>query len=627
MAAPLQLTRTHRVLIGVVVFGAVVIAGIGFAGSYAAVRELALQKGFGNFSYVFPVGIDAGICVLLALDLLLTWARIPFPLLRQTAWLLTAATIAFNGGAAWPDPLGVGMHAVIPVLFVVSVEAARHAIGRIADITADKHMEGVRLTRWLLSPGPTFLLWRRMKLWELRSYEQVIKLEQERLVYQASLRSRFGRVWRRKAPVEALMPLRLARYGVPLAETAPAGLAAAGIVESPIEFTFAVERAPAPTPAEDPALEPAARAEGEPVELSGEAPHTTDQAPLGRAGQAPEVEQTDEAEGFAAAYQAWIANFQTAPSAAQFAYWLQDHGITTAAGGLLTDAQLQPLLKVLNQRYGPTPEPIAAVQQADDELSWYDYFYNSWLAYAQEHGAYPDAGALAAYVYGRDQIAGPGGRPLTGADLQGFVEDFQQRAFPESAPPVEVPAGDSREQHADELASGNDETTESAPAGAGAQAAKNQRGLRASAPIDGPAPNEDPSAGEAVGLSTVDRYYLAWAEYQAQRSEEPASSTVEAEELSVYLADEKGLRGRGGKPVSAGNLRRYLLPFRIYRLWAEQRLRSQTPSLEAVAQECAAQGITAQHHRPITAAYIAGQVDDFERRWQALPRHHAQNQQ
>ncbi|MBV2354978.1 DUF2637 domain-containing protein [Streptomyces sp. J2-1] len=219
----------HRILIGVVVAGAMVIAGIGFAGSYAAVRALALTKGFGNFSYVFPVGIDAGICVLLALDLLLTWIRIPFPLLRQTAWLLTAATIAFNGAAAWPDPLGVGMHAVIPVLFVVAVEAARHAIGRIADITADKHMEGVRLTRWLLSPLPTFLLWRRMKLWELRSYDQVIKLEQERLVYQARLRSRFGRAWRRKAPVESLMPLRLARYGVPLAETAPEGLAAAGI--------------------------------------------------------------------------------------------------------------------------------------------------------------------------------------------------------------------------------------------------------------------------------------------------------------------------------------------------------------------------------------------------------------
>ncbi|MET7363955.1 DUF2637 domain-containing protein [Streptomyces sp. NPDC005562] len=244
----MQLTRTHRILIGVVVAGAVVIAGIGFAGSYAAVRELAEEKGFGSFSAVFPVGVDAGICVLLALDLLLTWLRIPFPLLRQTAWLLTAATIAFNAASSWGDPLGVAMHAVIPVLFVVAVEAARHAVGRIADITADKHMEGVRLTRWLLSPVPTFKLWRRMKLWELRSYEQVIKLEQERLVYQARLQARFGRAWRRKAPVESLMPLRLARFGVPLAETAPAGLAAAGI--EPVLLPPAPTTVPVPVPAQ-----------------------------------------------------------------------------------------------------------------------------------------------------------------------------------------------------------------------------------------------------------------------------------------------------------------------------------------------------------------------------------------
>ncbi|MFF9568482.1 DUF2637 domain-containing protein [Streptomyces sp. NPDC014685] len=210
----------QRRLVVTVVTGAVLIATIGFAGSYAAVRALAERRGFGTFALVFPIGLDAGIIVLLALDLLLSWLRMPFPLLRHTAWLLTAATIAFNGAAAWPDPLGVGMHAVIPVLFVVVVEAARNAIGRLAAITADRHIEPVRLSRWLLSPVPTFRLWRRMKLWELRSYEQVIKLEQDRLIYQARLQARYGRRWRRTAPVEELLPLRLARYGRPLNETA-----------------------------------------------------------------------------------------------------------------------------------------------------------------------------------------------------------------------------------------------------------------------------------------------------------------------------------------------------------------------------------------------------------------------
>ncbi|MFF7858962.1 DUF2637 domain-containing protein, partial [Streptomyces sp. NPDC007904] len=432
-----QLTRGHRILIGVVVAGAVVIAGIGFAGSYAAVRELAVQKGFGDFSYVFPIGIDAGICVLLALDLLLTWIRIPFPLLRQTAWLLTAATIAFNGAAAWPDPLGVGMHAVIPVLFVVSVEAARHAIGRIADITADKHMEGVRLTRWLLSPVPTFLLWRRMKLWELRSYEQVIKLEQARLVYQASLRSRFGRNWRRKAPVEALMPLRLARYGVPLAETAPAGLAAAGITEPPIILTVeAVDHTSAPAQPDPSEPGPTATVTRETAELELEKTEpfprpATSEAFEQPAGPPASMQEVDER--FAEAYQAFLARFQAEPTAAQWALWLRDaYGISTGTGNPLSEMQVQPLLQILQQRYAPETENLA-VSGADPEepqptdQSWYDYFLSAWRAYHQEQGVHPDAAALAAYVYERDAITTTGGRPVTAQDLAEFVTLFQQR--------------------------------------------------------------------------------------------------------------------------------------------------------------------------------------------------------
>ncbi|MET7637099.1 DUF2637 domain-containing protein [Streptomyces sp. NPDC005438] len=277
------MNRTHRILVGVVVAGAVLIAAIGFAGSYSAVRDLAERKGFGQFSPFFPIGVDAGIVVLLALDLLLTWVRIPFPLLRQTAWMLTAATIAFNGAAAWPDPLGVGMHAVIPVLFVVTVEAARHAIGRIADITADKHMEGVRLSRWLLAFPSTFRLWRRMKLWELRSYDQVIRMEQDRLVYEARLRGRYGRAWRRRAPIEAMMPLRLARYGIPLSETASAGLEAAGIsppVRPPTEEARALPGTASPRATERP-VRPEPAAQAAPPEVDQPAPAADTEEPPG----------------------------------------------------------------------------------------------------------------------------------------------------------------------------------------------------------------------------------------------------------------------------------------------------------------------------------------------------------
>ncbi|RIH58394.1 DUF2637 domain-containing protein [Streptomyces sp. SHP22-7] len=54
------------------------------------------------------------------------------------------------------------MHGVIPLLFIVAVEAARRAFVKASD-TRDS--QGVPLARWLLSPGRTAALWRRMKLW------------------------------------------------------------------------------------------------------------------------------------------------------------------------------------------------------------------------------------------------------------------------------------------------------------------------------------------------------------------------------------------------------------------------------------------------------------------------------
>ncbi|MCX5368815.1 DUF2637 domain-containing protein [Streptomyces sp. NBC_00015] len=425
MSAPIQLTRTHRVLIGVVVTGAVIIAGIGFAGSYAAVRELALEKGFGNFSYVFPIGIDAGICVLLALDLLLTWIRIPFPLLRQTAWLLTAATIAFNGAAAWPDPLGTGMHAVIPILFVVSVEAARHAIGRIADITADKHMEGVRLTRWLLSPLPTFLLWRRMKLWELRSYEQVIKLEQERLVYQARLRSRFGRAWRRKAPVESLMPLRLARYGVPLAETAPAGLAAAGIEPAVLP--------PAPVPAAAPQQELTAAASvgaGVRAVEAAPAPLQAQQTPQGRqVGYAPVPAPTEEEQSpwFQAPHEvAYQGGYDpTYDPSEQYAQWYEEQ---QQAEQYQDQYQEEPPAQEPSpEETGSFPIPVGPGRSRElgegggtpviepDEEAYYQVFRQS------IDGSFPTPGVLG------DNIQATYGTTMSPSALKTLTERFQHR--------------------------------------------------------------------------------------------------------------------------------------------------------------------------------------------------------
>ncbi|MFR9756658.1 DUF2637 domain-containing protein [Streptomyces sp. TR06-5] len=500
-----SLNRTHRILVGIVVTGAVVIAAIGFAGSYAAVRDLAVKKGFGDFAPFFPIGIDAGIVVLLALDLLLTRIRIPFPLLRQTAWLLTAATIAFNGAAAWPDPLGVGMHAVIPVLFVVSVEAARHAIGRIADITADKHMEGVRLSRWLLAFPSTFRLWRRMKLWELRSYEQVITMEQDRLVYEARLRARYGRGWRRRAPVEAMMPLRLARYGVPLAETGPAGLAAAGI-EAPARLT---QRTAAGTVRPGHELSRGT----EPGRETGAAPE--ERPPTAGAANPPDDAATPPGPPSPAAPAApyAAAHTTTDPGRPEWA--------APAHDGFPPDTWPDPHAPspaVAPQRDVPGPAPVPDPTGQDTAVAAH--------AYAAEDGAHRSQVTVPVVQGGRQRPLGRNGAP--DGSRSAYVPD-QQQLFVEPEP---TPPGPAPEQayHPPEPP----------------------------APEPPPAPVPDPyGADEPVGIPedipVEDLYYAAYRQFAAADGNRPT-----ARDLSRTLNDSYAVTNADGSLLSEPYLRRYL---------------------------------------------------------------------
>ncbi|MFG3051884.1 DUF2637 domain-containing protein [Kitasatospora sp. NPDC048239] len=211
-----ELTKPQKATIGAIVAGAISIAGIGFAGSYNAVVRLAIKKDFGDFARVFPLGVDVGIGTLLALDLLLTFFRMPFPLLRYAAWGLTGATIAFNVAASWGDEIAVGMHATMPILFVLIVEAGRHAVGRMAKISSGAYYENPPLPRWFLAPWPTYRVWRRMRMWNIRSYTEVILMEQESKVFRTTLRIRYGRGWKRQATKPEQLAIRLAKLGKPI---------------------------------------------------------------------------------------------------------------------------------------------------------------------------------------------------------------------------------------------------------------------------------------------------------------------------------------------------------------------------------------------------------------------------
>lgn len=212
--APPPFTKAQKWAIGIAGIFFAGLAGLGGYGSFAAVEDVARTYGFGSHSWIVPIGVDLGILALLVVDLVLEQLDMPLAPLRWLAWAFTAATIWFNMAAVdtdlpWHERVtGQGMHAAMPVLFVAFMEGVRHAVRRRTGMTSERRMDGIRLSRWFLDPIGTFGIWRRMVLWEVRSYRIGLILERHRRKVIGDLRARYGRRWRSKAPAEKLWPLR-----------------------------------------------------------------------------------------------------------------------------------------------------------------------------------------------------------------------------------------------------------------------------------------------------------------------------------------------------------------------------------------------------------------------------------
>ncbi|MFC9916340.1 DUF2637 domain-containing protein [Streptomyces sp. NPDC127197] len=184
------------------------LAILGGISSFKAVEAAARPMGFGDHAWMVPIGVDLGILVLLIVDLVLEWTDMALPPMRWLAWGFTAATIAFNVASVPPEVtgfdryVGQGMHAAMPLLFIAFMEGVRHAVRHRVGLANGRRMEGVRFTRWMMDPIGTALLRRRMILWEIRSYETAVKLEEERRKLRARLRRDYGFfAWRWKAPL------------------------------------------------------------------------------------------------------------------------------------------------------------------------------------------------------------------------------------------------------------------------------------------------------------------------------------------------------------------------------------------------------------------------------------------
>ncbi|WP_333744032.1 DUF2637 domain-containing protein [Streptomyces ardesiacus] len=225
--SPAKLTGTQKWTAGAIVAFALALAGIGLYLSFEHVAQFAHEElRFGSLGkgQLFAIGVDVGIMVMIAVDLLMAWLKRPISWIRYPVWLLTAATVVLNAASGAPkdrawellDYVAAGAHGVVPVLFIMVVELGRTSIDRV--VRPDQaERDSIPWLRWVLAPVATARIFRRMRLWGVTSYPEMIRRDQELIAYEQWLKRKYeGDI--SQASEDELLPMKMAPYGYTVAQ-------------------------------------------------------------------------------------------------------------------------------------------------------------------------------------------------------------------------------------------------------------------------------------------------------------------------------------------------------------------------------------------------------------------------
>lgn len=222
-----KLTGTQKWTAGAIVVAALALAGIGLYLSFEHVADFAYTElRFGSLGkgQLFAVGVDVGIMVMIAVDLLMAWLKRPISWIRYPVWLLTGATVVLNAASGAPqggwtllDYVAAGAHGVVPVLFITVVEMGRTSIDRI--VRPDQaERDSIPWLRWVLAPVATARIFRRMRLWGVTSYPVMIRRDQELIAYELWLKRKHDGDLS-EASEDELLPMTMAPYGYTVAQS------------------------------------------------------------------------------------------------------------------------------------------------------------------------------------------------------------------------------------------------------------------------------------------------------------------------------------------------------------------------------------------------------------------------
>ncbi|MEU3464051.1 hypothetical protein ABZ721_29370, partial [Streptomyces sp. NPDC006733] len=193
-------------------------------------------------------------------------------------------------------------------------------------------------------------------------------------------------------PVEALMPLRLARYGIPLAETAPLGLAAAGIT-APVVAAVTAGTA-----------EPDGAGAVADAEQGGATRHEQSAAPDGVDGRAHPGQPTAD-EGYE---NLWFTPVPVLPADEPDASY-----------------------PVPDEAPAPEPEPVAVREQpapaSTGAATRLDTLYAAFVELTDALGQYPTFDDLAKILFVKYNVTGRSGQALSPDSLRRYAGQLRER--------------------------------------------------------------------------------------------------------------------------------------------------------------------------------------------------------
>ncbi|MFE0766672.1 hypothetical protein ACFW4P_37255, partial [Streptomyces smyrnaeus] len=276
------------------------------------------------------------------------------------------------------------------------------------------------------------------------------------------LRARYGRSWRRKAPVEALMPLKLTRYGVPLHRTAPRAtalpepepipIADPDAVPGPVAGQDVADREPAPhqtahgtgtepahehvpTPEPEPAPEPAPVPESAPTP---EAVQLTKAVPVPEAAPAPEADTAAESVPPTTEFPVPVSPGRYRTLAVPTPAREQELFIEPAP--LRPEAEAEPEPEPEPEAgYADPPEYTDAPGYADapdlgdepvgvpDGVPREEFYFSAYREYVASHGEFPTARLLSRTLYEGFGVTSADGNLLSETYLGGYMREFKDR--------------------------------------------------------------------------------------------------------------------------------------------------------------------------------------------------------